>query len=387
MAGHLPSSILNPRRILVRSTNWLGDAVMTTPALLRLREKFPGAHIALLTPEKLRELWLHHPAVNEIISASPGESVFSVGKKLRTGKFDAALVLPNSPRSALEVFLASIPQRIGHAHPWRNFLLTQTVAPRAGAVKMRKRTTTEIHQLVAADGSQRPIIDGGVRPNAATVHQIHEYLHLAAALGANSEPLAPLLTVTPDEIEAAMKKFGLEKIDGPIFGLNPGAEYGPAKRWPVEKFTAAASEIQKRTNCFWLLFGRKNDLPITNEIESAIRNPQSAIFNLAGKTSLRELMSLLKNCRVLLTNDTGPMHVAAALGTPVVVPFGSTSPELTGPGLPDDARSRLLKSDTPCSPCFLRECPIDFRCMNGISVERMVEAVLEIHHRDAETRR
>ena len=183
--------------------------------------------------------------------------------------------------------------------------------------------------------------------------------------------------VTPEEIEAAKKKFGLEKIAAPIFGLNPGAEYGPAKRWPVEKFIAAAKEIQQRTNCIWILFGGKSDAAITepNRIgNSAIA--QSAILNLAGKTSLRELMALLKLCRVLLTNDTGPMHVAAALGTPVVVPFGSTSPELTGPGLPGDPRHRLLKSDAPCSPCFLRECPIDFRCMNGISVERVVEAVL-----------
>ena len=102
---------------------------------------------------------------------------------------------------------------------------------------------------------------------------------------------------------------------------------------------------------------------------------------MAGQTTLRELMSLLKLCRVLLTNDSGPMHVAAALGTPVVVPFGSTSPELTGPGLPGDLRHRLLKSDAPCSPCFLRECPIDFRCMNGIPVERVVEAVLATQSR------
>ena len=175
--------------------------------------------------------------------------------------------------------------------------------------------------------------------------------------------------------------MGWRKLTQPIFGLNPGAEYGPAKRWPVEKFIAAAKEIQQQTNCVWLLFGGKNDAALDRQIESAIRNPQSAILNLAGKTSLRELMALLKLCRVLLTNDTGPMHVAAALGTPVVVPFGSTSPELTGPGLPGDARNHLLKSDAPCSPCFLRECPIDFRCMNGISVERVVEAVLEVHRR------
>jgi len=126
----------NPPRILIRGTNWLGDAVMTTPALLRLREKFPNSRIALLTPDKLRELWTHHPAVNETISFSGGENVLAVGKKIRADKFDLALVLPNSPRSAIEPWLAGIPQRIGCARPWRNFFLTQAVAPRAEAVKM-----------------------------------------------------------------------------------------------------------------------------------------------------------------------------------------------------------------------------------------------------------
>jgi len=385
MGRHPQSSILNPRRILVRGTNWLGDAVMTTPALLRLREKFPNAHIALLTPDKLRELWLHHPAVNETISFAPGESIFAIGKKLRAGKFDVGLVLPNSPRSAIETWLAGIPKRIGYTRPWRNFLLTQAIAPHAGSVKMRKRSVAEIKKLVAATQSGAGFqpasenkIAGKMPAPLSIAHQIHEYLHLATALGANPEPLAPQLFVSLEEIEAAKKKFGLDKISNPIFGLNPGAEYGPAKRWPVEKFITAAREIQKRTNCVWVLFGGKNDRPLTAQIESAIRNPQSAIFNLAGKTCVGELRALLKVCRVLLTNDTGPMHVAAALGTPVVVPFGSTSPELTGPGLPGDPRHRLLKSDAPCSPCFLRECPIDFRCMNGISVERVVEAVQSV---------
>jgi heptosyltransferase-2 len=381
-------------RILVRGTNWLGDAVMTTPTLMRLREKFPDAHIALLTPEKLRELWLaapkpgeggaNHPAVNETISFAPGESIFAIGKKLRAGKFDVALVLPNSPRSAIETWLAGIPQRIGSARPWRNFFLTQKVAPRAGAVKMRKRSVAEINKLVGAVQSSAGVSPANSLPDAngtsaqlSSAHQIHEYLHLAAALGANQEPLEPQLSVAPEEIEAAKKKFGLEKIAGPIFGLNPGAEYGPAKRWPIERFIAAAQEIQKRTNCAWLIFGGKNDATITNRFDSALRTPHSALRDLSSQTSLRELMALLKLCRVLLTNDTGPMHIAAALGTPVVVPFGSTSPELTGPSLPGDSRHRLLKSDAPCSPCFLRECPIDFRCMNGISVERVVEAVLQ----------
>jgi heptosyltransferase-2 len=368
-----------PRRILVRGTNWLGDAVMTAPALARLREQFPKAHIALLTPEKLRDLWLaapkpgecgiNHPAINEVISFAPVEGVFVVGKKLRAGKFDLALVLPKSPRSAIETWLAGIPQRAGYAQPWRNFFLTQTVAPRPDAVKMRKRSVAEIKMLISKTSDARP-----QTPDSA--HQIHEYLHLVAALGANPEPIAPQLTVTPEEIEAAKKKFGLAEITQPVFGLNPGAEYGPAKRWPVERFIAAAREIQQRTNCIWLIFGGKNDAPLANQIASALHASRFTLHDLSAKTSLRELMLLLKLCRVLLTNDSGPMHVAAALGTPVVVPFGSTSPELTGPGLPGDPRHRLLKSDAPCSPCFLRECPIDFRCMNGITVERVVEAVL-----------
>jgi heptosyltransferase-2 len=203
---------------------------------------------------------------------------------------------------------------------------------------------------------------------------------LVATLGANPEPLPPQLAVTSEEVSAAAKKFGLEQITIPIFGLNPGAEYGPAKRWPVEKFITAAKEIQTRTNCAWVLFGGKGDVELATRIvqELTQHGVRNTYFNLAGQTTLRELMAVLKLCRVLLTNDTGPMHVAAALGVPVVVPFGSTSPELTGPGLPGDPRHHLIKSTAPCSPCFLRECPIDFRCMNGISTESVVQAVLSV---------
>jgi heptosyltransferase II len=385
-------------RILVRGTNWLGDAVMSTPALMRLREKFHDAQITLLTPEKLKDLWIGHPAVNETISFAPGESVFSVGRKLRRvgssrcddrtaqravpAKFDLALVLPNSPRSAIETWLAGISRRVGYVRPWRNFFLTQAVAPCADVVRMGKRSVSEIKRLVAAHDCSAGVSPasgkksaGGTPALLSSAHQIFEYLHLAAALGANPEPLPPQLFVSPDEIESAKKKFGLGKITQPIFGLNPGAEYGPAKRWPVDCFIAAAREIQNRTNCVWLVFGGKGDIAIADQIESETQKLKFKIQNLVGQTSLRELMSLLKLCRVLLTNDSGPMHVAAALGTTVVVPFGSTSPELTGPGLPGDPRHRLLKSEAPCSPCFLRECPIDFRCMTGISVERVVEAV------------
>ena len=390
-----PHSALNaqPDRILVRGLNWLGDAVMSTPALLRLREQFPRARITLLTPEKLRDLWLagpepdgggrHHPALDAVITFRAGESLFSVSRKLRAGHFDLAVVFPNSPRSALEVWLANIPRRIGYAQPWRNCFLTQSIAPRTGAVEMHKRSAAEIKTLIAETrpdpASRRPHRASGIA-GPPSAHHLYQYLHLVAALGANPEPLAPRLAVTPEEIAAIAKKFGLDAASTggrPLLGLNPGAEYGPAKRWPVERFAAAARELQERAHCLWLIVGGKGDSALAEQVASAFDASGFTFHNLCGKTSLRELMALLKSCRALLTNDTGPMHVAAALGTPVVVPFGSTSPGLTGPGLPGDPRHRLLESGVPCSPCFLRECPIDFRCMNSISVERVVEAVLQ----------
>jgi heptosyltransferase II len=368
MSTGQPSS--TPRRILVRGVNWLGDAVMTTPALLRLHEKFPESHITLLTPEKLRDLWLHHPAVNETISFAAGDNPISIGKKLRTGNFDLALVLPNSPRSALEVWMGKIPLRIGYARPWRNLLLTIKVPPRSETVKMRKRTPREIRDLIRTPKTQT------LPPSSS--HHVYEYLHLASALGASAELLRPQLFVTTEEIEAVRSELSLEdtKYRRPFFGVNAGAEYGRAKRWPVEKFIETIQAVQQRAVCNWIIFGGPGDVRLAYEIERAL-DDGSSIFNRAGQTSLRELMAAMKLCRVLLTNDTGPMHVAAALGTPVVVPFGSTSPELTGPGAPGDARHHLIKSDAPCSPCFLRKCPIDFRCMNGITVERVVEAVMK----------
>jgi heptosyltransferase-2 len=389
MSNHPSSSNVDPRRILVRGVNWLGDAVMITPALHRLREKFPQARITLLTHEKLAELWKHQPSLDDTLSFAAGESVWSVCRRLRGEQFDLALVLPNSPRAALEAWLARIPQRIGYARPWRNWFLTRMVASRFGWTPMRKLSAREV-RLRTSEAS--PITFHVSRFAGQGAHQIHEYLHLVAAVGASAEPLAPSLEVTPAEIADAERAFlagqlnGLSSKQPPLFfGLNPGAEYGPAKRWPVDRFIEAARQIQQRADCTWLIFGSKADLPTAEAIHSALlgasernadgRAPRSGVLNLAGKTSLRELMALLKLCRVLLTNDTGPMHVAAALGTPVVVPFGSTSPELTGPGLPGDARHRLLKSAVPCSPCFRRKCPIDFRCMASITVDQVVGAV------------
>jgi len=156
--------------------------------------------------------------------------------------------------------------------------------------------------------------------------------------------------------------------------LNPSAAYGPAKRWPAEKLAKVVQMVSAKIRpVIWLSFAPPSDASLCDEIAS---RAGTNIINLAGMTSVRDLMGLLKLCRVLLTNDSGPMHLAAALGTPIVALFGSTSPELTGPGLPGDVRHQILRQFTPCSPCFRRTCPIDFRCMTGITVEQVVAAVL-----------
>ena len=363
-----------PKRILVRGVNWLGDAVMSTPALQRLREALPEAEIVLLSPSKLTDVWRHYPHVNQVISFSPEEGPWCVARRLRPEGFDTALVLPNSPRSALDVRLAGIPNRIGYARPWRNWFLTRALPPRPGHVRMRKRSANEVKRLVAdtpgAERTQPP----------ATAHHVFDYLYLAAALGANEAPIPPRLHVAPQEIEEASQRFSLPlEAKRPLFGLNAGAQYGPAKRWPLERFIAAAAEAQKRCGCRWIIFGGAHETELASQLAEGIRqagkgNEAVAPLNVAGRSSLRDLCVLSKLCRVLLTNDSGPMHVAAAVGTPVIVPFGSTSPEMTGPGLPG-SQDGVLIGQAPCAPCFLRECPVDFRCMTSITVSHVVDAI------------
>jgi heptosyltransferase-2 len=278
------------------------------------------------------------------------------------------------------VWWARIPQRIGYARPWRNWFLTQKIAPRSGRGPMRKRSSREIRRLIQPNSGtspRAPMWDGA----ASTAHHVHDYLFLAAALGANPEPIAPKLELEATEIDSARalllsQMHPTPTAPTPVFlGMNPSAAYGPAKRWPAENFAAAAREVSARLkDVVWLIFGSAADAQLCANIGQSANVP---LINLAGKTTLRELMGLLAACQVLITNDSGPMHLAAALGTPVVVPFGSTSPELTGPGLPGDSRHRLLTSGAACSPCFRRTCPIDLRCLIDITVEQVVSALLE----------
>jgi heptosyltransferase II len=294
------------------------------------------------------------------------------------------VLLPNSPRSAIELWLGRVPRRVGIARSWRRWWLTETIAPASDETRMRKLSAATIRRYL-----RQPPASRHFRP-APAAHQIHHYLHLVAALGANPEPVSPLIQVTANEIDAARTRFGLGPLSEPWLAMNAGAAYGSAKRWPVERFIETAIELQRHGHGRWMILGGPGDVELAKRIAEGIRrglppvgangNPFPPPLSLAGRTTLRELAAVLTQSKVLLTNDSGPMHLAAAVGIPVVVPFGSTSPELTGPNLPGAGRHRVLRSNVPCSPCFRRDCPIDLRCMRTIpvmSVVRALEGILD----------
>jgi len=275
----------DPRRIVVRGVNWLGDAVMTTPALRRLRERFPDAEIVLLTHEKLAGLWPGHPSVDRVLGFGIKEGVWSVARRLRAERAGLALLLPNSPRSGLEAWLARIPRRVGGVWPWRDWMLTDGVPPAPGVVMMRKRSAPEISRLVAG-------LDGPSPVPPPSSHQIHHYLRLVGHLGGDVAPVAPHLQVTPAEQVAERERSGLDP-DTTWIGLNAGAEYGPAKRWPKERFVEAARGLHLRLGCGFAIFGGKADVPLAEEIAAALQVPgpgrRAPVRVLAGRTSLREL--------------------------------------------------------------------------------------------------
>jgi lipopolysaccharide heptosyltransferase II len=328
-AAHSPS--LQPFRIVIRSSNWLGDAVMSVPAVRAIKRGRPDAHVTILTPAKLGGMWKSVAGVDEVLPIDAGESVFGVASKLRRGNFDVAIVFPNSLRTALEPWLGGVPRRVGRRGHHRALLLDQIY------IEKKKRPT-------------------------APRHQVHDYLALAAFVGADvRKEDAELPTTTRVPRPRDWK---------PILGVCPGAEYGPAKRWPADRFAAVMEAAHERTGCECKLFGVVGDRPIGDAIMAGIEG--APVSDLIGKTSLAQLMDELQTCDVLLTNDTGTMHLAAMLGVPTVSIFGSTEPALTGPL---GASHHVIRHHVACSPCFLRECPIDFRCMNSIAVEEALAAV------------
>jgi lipopolysaccharide heptosyltransferase II len=323
----IPAKELKPFRILIRGSNWLGDSIISVPAVRAIKAGRPDAHITVISPEKIAQVWKLVPDVDEVLALKSGSLIGAVSLIRRQAAFDVAILFPNSLRTALEAWLAGIRRRVGYpGHP-RRWLLNQVVAeePRVGPIQ----------------------------------HQVYRYLRMARELGGPTAPPVTKMFLPRVRMNGAPAKLG----------LCPGAEYGPAKRWLPERFAEVALAIASERPVQWTLFGTAADAERGAAIETALG---PGCINRIGKTSLDELVAELSECVLLLTNDTGTMHLATLLGVPVVAIFGSTEPRLTGPL---GTGHEVLRHQVECSPCFLRECPIDFRCMKAVTVDEVVESV------------
>jgi heptosyltransferase-2 len=331
----------------VRSPNWLGDAVMALPAVRNLKTLLGEQALAVAAPEKLAALWQACPFVDHVIALPQPKRIGAVANQLCEGKFASAVLLPNSLRAALEAWRAGIPQRIGYARGGRGLLLTRTVPvpPR----------------------------------DPARMHQKFYYLDLAVALGAPADATLPELRSPPSAHGGGMVT---ETASSPAVGamapcvaLCPGAEYGPAKRWPLENFVAVGNALLEK--CYRLvILGAANDAPLAAKLAEQLPSAR----NLTGQTTLVEFMSELAGCVLVVSNDSGAMHLASALGVPTVAIFGSTEPTMTGPL---GARTAVLRHHVPCSPCFLRDCPLDFACMHSLTPALVLTAAEEFLGRGA----
>jgi heptosyltransferase II len=319
-------------RLLVRAPNWLGDVVLSLPAVRDLRRAFPQARLEVLARASVAGLY---GAVGEVDAVRTSGGWRADVRSLR-GAFDAAVLLPNSFGSALSPRLAGVPERWGYATDGRGLLLTRRVrVPR----HVRGRS------------------------------QVYYYRAMLAGLGLDvSAPPDAALACPPAWSEPAAALLG----PGEWIGLAPGAAFGSAKRWPAPRFAAAADRVARRLGAGVAVLGTAAERPLGEKIAAVLGAPARV---LCGQTTLPELVGLLSRLRLLVTNDSGPMHVAAALGVPVVAVFGPTDWRETSPV---GEAHRLVRQEVYCSPCGLRECPVDHRCMKRVTVDQVAEAAADL---------
>jgi heptosyltransferase-2 len=334
-------------RVLLRATNWLGDAVMSLPAIRAIRRVFPHAHLTVVARPWVADLYARERAIDRVIlypapNGFGARRAFAVG--LRAERFDTAILLQNAFDAALIAWLAAIPERIGYRRDGRGFLLTQAIPPPEPGDIPRHERFYYLELLRRAGMIERLPADDAIRLDG---------IDAAREAGA-----------------AHMASLG---IHGPAIGVSPGAAYGNAKRWLPERFAESAAQLGETI----LVFGSRDERPLCEEVAAAIRRAGRDARNLAGETSLREFIDLAAACNLMLTNDSGAMHVASALGVPTVTVFGATDDTTTGPTGP---LARVVREHAECSPCLLRECPIDHRCMTRVTTERVVAAASELLH-------
>ena len=332
-------------KILIVAPNWIGDALLAQPLFARLRKKLPGVLIDALAPPWTAPVLRRMPEIDDVVEApfDHGELAlvarWRLGRRLRSRRYDQAIVLPNTFKSALVPFFAKIPVRSGFVGESRYGLLNLA------------------HKL---DAKGVPLM-------------AERYAQLAEKPGTKSALPLPQTGLAVGEVNLAiaLRRLGLSRAKS-VVAFCPGAEYGPSKRWPARHFAALARKLAALGYAVWL-FGSEKDRAIGEEIAVA---SEGAATNLCGKTDLASAIDLLSLAEVVVSNDSGLMHVAAGVGRPVVALYGSSSPEHT----PPLARSyRIVRTGIECSPCFARECPLGhFKCMIELTPDRVAEEIQAI---------
>lgn len=340
------------RNILVRATNWVGDAVMSIPAFQVLRERFPSARISILARPWVAGLYGREPFCDELIPYDAPRGWQGIGDKLRIASelrarhFDCAILFQNAFEAAALAQMAGIPLRIGYARDGREWLLSHPI----------------------------PV----PRPDETPRHQRFYYLELlkrAKLIDAYPVDTAIRLSGAPAAARKGRERFLQESVKGAVIGVSPGAAYGGAKRWLPEHFAEAATRIARERNATVVIFGAREELAVCELVQQNIEALRQSCVNFAGATSLAEFIEMAAACDVFLTNDSGPMHIASAVGVPTVAIFGATDDTATGPTGP---LSRVVREPVDCSPCLLRECPIDHRCMTRVTAERVAETAFSL---------
>jgi len=335
-------------KILIRATNWAGDAIMALPALRVAREKFPEAHIAIVARPYVADLYRDQGICNELIAYDPqgahrtwrGRELLA--KELRARKFDVALLLQNAFDAAWLAWRAGIPERVGYARDGRSLLLTKSVkVPRPGEIPPHEKFY--YLELLRRAGWIDALQD--VSHIALHVPDVARQSAMQTLLNAGARP------------------------DAARIAVGAGASYGSAKCWPPERFATALNDFLSHHDVDVILFGTAAEATVSHAIASELRRPP---IDLTGKTSIAELPALLSHCHLFLGNDSGAMHVAAAVCLPVVAIFGPTDP---GGTAPVTRRFSIVQQKPYCSPCFLRRCPTDHRCMKAVT-PAMVETAM-----------
>ncbi len=333
---------------MVRATNWLGDAVMSLPAIRAIRGVFPHAHIAVVARPWVADLYSRETCINRVILYTAQKGLRArreFAGRLRAERFDGAILLQNAFDAALMAWLAGIPERIGYNRDARGLLLTRAI----------------------------PVPEPGDIPR----HERFYYLELLRRAGMLER--FPACDAIRLEGIGAARECGEQHLRtlgmaGPVLGISPGAAYGTAKQWPAERFSALAGMLRSAFGSA-AIFGSAGERQLCEQVARAIGAVGLPARNLAGETTLREFIDLAAACRLFLTNDSGAMHVASALGVPTVAVFGATDDTTTGPTGP---LARVVREHAECSPCLLRECPIDHRCMTRVTPDRVAAAALQL---------